>query len=459
MTGSRSPPGAESARPPADRLLVVGVSHRTAPIDVRERFALGRERMAEWVEGLVATPGVSECVVLSTCNRTECYLAGSGGHELDAIAREALCRASGLGAQGAAYLRTLGGERAVRHLFRVTSGLESLIVGEPQIQGQVRGAYREGRPTAAGPVLHRLFQSALGVGGRVRAGTAIAGGVTSIPAAAVSLARKVFGSLDDRTVLVLGTGEMGRLTVRCLRREGARRLFMASRNPARAERAGRPFDALPMGRGAALESLHRVDLMVTCTESEAAFVREEHVRRRGTGGTPLLILDIAVPRNVDPRAGDVGDVFLYNIDDLRRVVDRARAAREFERERADAIIERHVGKYWAWHRSRRADPAVRALRDTARRLVSDGLAGRPAGPRDADADEALRLASRAALNKLLHGPTRAIRWLAEQPGGDACLRALEPWLAAGSGGAPRAASVDSLAARTVGSRRTREGTD
>ena len=417
-------------------LLLVGVNHRTAPIDVRERFALSGEKLADWVESLMAAPGVSECVVLSTCNRTECYLTGSGDAALDRAAREALCRAAGFragGRGGSSYLKTLAGEGAVRHLFRVTSGLESLIVGEPQIQGQVRSAYREGRP-ATGPVLHRLFQSALGVGGRVRSGTAIGDGATSIPGAAVDLARKVFGALGDRSVLVLGTGEMGRLTVRCLKREGVRRLFIASRNPARAERVGRPLGALPLSRTAALESLHRMDLMVTCTESEAAFVgaaETGHRRGRGAGGRPLLVLDIAVPRNVDPRAGAVDGVFLYNIDDLRRVVDRARAAREFERERAEAIIERHVGKYWAWHRRRRADPAVRALRRTARRLVADGLRSRPAAPRDMDAEEALRLASHAALNRVLHAPTRAIRWLAERPDAGDRLRALEPWLVAG----------------------------
>ncbi|MDE2721047.1 glutamyl-tRNA reductase [Candidatus Palauibacter polyketidifaciens] len=409
----------------SDALVAVGLSHRTAPIDVRERFALGERRRTEWVENLTARPGVSECVVLSTCNRTECYLAGSDAETLDRLGREALCEVSGLGAEGDSYLATLEGARAVRHLFRVTGGLESLIVGEPQIQGQVRGAYRDGRPMV-GPVLHRLFQSALEVGGRVRADTSIASGVTSIPGAAVDLARKVFGSLDDRSVLVLGTGEMGRLTVQCLKRGGARRVFLASRDPVRAERVSRPLDALPMRRSAALEALDRVDLVVACTESEAAFLRAEHLRGPRSGRARLVILDIAVPRNVDPRVAGISDVFLYNIDDLRQVVDRARAAREYERECAETIIERHVAKYRAWRRSRRADPAVRALRDTARRLVADAVAARAPDPDDAD--EALRLASHAALNKVLHGPTRAIRWLAERSDGEECLRRVEPWL-------------------------------
>ncbi|MYC87110.1 MAG: glutamyl-tRNA reductase, partial [Gemmatimonadales bacterium] len=396
-------------RAPVDALVAVGLSHRTAPIDIRERFALGDRRRAEWVENLTARPGVSEGVVLSTCNRTECYLAGTDAEALDRLGREALCAVSGMGPAGDSYLATLEGASAVRHLFRVTSGLESLIVGEPQIQGQVRGAYRDGRPMV-GPVLHRLFQSALEVGGRVRADTSIASGVTSIPGAAVGLARKVFGSLDDRSVLVLGTGEMGRLTVQCLKREGAGRVFVASRDPDRAERVSRPLEARPMRRSAALEALDQVDLVIACTESEAAFLRPEQVGGPRTGAAPLVILDIAVPRNVDPRVAGISDVFLYNIDDLRHMVDRARAAREHERERAEAIIERHVARYRAWRRSRRADPAVRALRNTARQLVVDALAARTPVP---DEDEALRLASQAALNKVLHGPTRAIRWLAE----------------------------------------------
>ena len=419
---------------PADALVVVGLSHRTAPIDIRERFALGDRRREEWVEDLTASADVSECVVLSTCNRTECYLAGRDAEALDRLGREALCAVSGLGPGGDSYLATLEGTSAARHLFRVTGGLESLIVGEPQIQGQVRGAYRDGCPMV-GPVLHRLFQSALEVGGRVRADTSIASGVTSIPGAAVGLARKVFGSLADRSVLVLGTGEMGRLTVQCLKRDGAGRVFLASRDPDRAERVSRPLEALPMRRSAALEALGRVDLVIACTESEAAFLRAAHVGGPRTGAAPLVILDIAVPRNVDPRVAGISGVFLYNIDDLRHVVDRAQAAREYERERAEAIIERHVAKYRAWRSRRRADPAVRALRNTARRLVADALAARTPVPDD---EEALRLASQAALNKVLHGPTRAIRRLAERSDGEACLRRMEPWLA--GRGKPRASA-------------------
>jgi len=410
-------------------LLSVGLSHRTAPIEVRERFALSGERLTAWVQALVSNDGVAECVVLSTCNRTECYAAGPDLDELEHVVRAALVERTELGAAGHEYLRVNTGFDVVRHLFRVSSGLDSLIIGEPQIQGQVGTAYRRGDAGGLGPNLHRLFQSALAAGARVRTTTSIARGTTSIPSAAVSLARKVFGSLEDRKVLVLGTGEVGRLTVRCLRDEGVRRVYVASRNPARAERVSRAVDGIALERSEALERLAEVDLLITCTDSDAAFVTPDHARGRPVGRSPLVILDIALPRNVDPGAAELPGVFLYNIDDLQRVVDQAREARAVEQERAEAIVARHAARYWDWYRSRAAAPAIRRLREAAQEIVSDALErGRPPGPLDADEEERLRLAIRSALNKVLHGPTQAIRRVAERSDGEACLKDLEPLL-------------------------------
>ncbi len=409
-------------------LLAVGLNHRTAPIEVREQFALSGDRLTGWVQSLVTTAGVAECVVLSTCNRTECYAAGPNPEELEHIVREALVGETGLGASGQTYLRTISGFDVVRHLFRVSSGLDSLIIGEPQIQGQVSTAYHQGLSHGVGPILHRLFQSALAAGARVRTTTAIARGTTSIPSAAVSLARKVFGSLEDRTALVLGTGEMGQLTGRCLRTEGIHRLYVASRNPARAERVGRSIDAIALERSTALHRLAEVDLLVTCTDSDAAFVTLEQAKSRPSSAGPLVVLDIALPRNVDARAAELPGVFLYNIDDLQRVVDQAREARVGEQEGAEAIVDRHANRYWSWYRSRIAAPGIRTLRETAQEIVADALAqGRP-GPRDVDEEERIRLATRGALNKVLHAPTQAMRWVAERSEGEACLRDLEPLL-------------------------------
>lgn len=411
-----------------EQLVVVGLNHRTAPIEVRERFALGGECLAAWVDRLATRSGISECVVLSTCNRTECYAAGPDADAIRSVVAAELCAAAGVGPAGAGFLRAQTGLDAVLHLFRVTGGLDSLVIGEPQIQGQVSSAYHRGEARVLGPVLHRLFQSALAAGKRVRATTSIARGATSIPSAAVSLARKVFGGLEDRTVLVLGTGKMGRLTVSCLRSEGLRRVYVASRNPARAERVGRALDGVPTERAEALERLGEMDVVIACTEAEAAFLRRPHVAGRREG-SPLVILDIAVPRNVAPAVGEVAEVFLYNIDDLQRVVDQTHEARTIERERAEAIVRRHARKAWDWQRTRVAVPSIRALRGVAHGLAQRALDEALAGPRDADEEEGMRLAVRAALNKILHGPTRAMRRLARRPDAEEVFERLAPLLA------------------------------
>ncbi|MDX1577280.1 MAG: glutamyl-tRNA reductase [Gemmatimonadota bacterium] len=419
-----------------DELVVVGLSHRTAPIEVRERFSLQDARLDEWVEDLASREGVAECVVLSTCNRTECYVTGGSPTRMTRLVGERLSIAAGLepGA-GQPYLRSRRGFDAVRHLFRVVGGLDSLVIGEPQIQGQVSQAYHEGGARVLGPVLHRLFQSALAAGGRIRSATSIGEGRASIPSAAVGLARKVFGSLERRTVLVLGTGDMGQLTVRCLRSEGVERVYVASRNPARAERVGRAVGGIPVDREAAFARIAEVDLLVTCTDAQAGFVSKAAIRDRSAGSAPLVILDIALPRNVDPAAAALPDVFLYNIDDLQRVVDRTQKAREVERERAEAIVDRHAAKYWAWYRARAATPAIRGLRETAFEIVESALEeSRRSGPYDPEVADRVRLASRTALNRILHAPTLAVRRLAERSDAEACLEEVEKVLRTGAAG-------------------------
>lgn len=395
-----------------EELRVVGLSHRTAPIEIRERFALSGARLEAWIGRLLQGPGVSQCVVLSTCNRTECYVAGAPSPAVVQRVAGALVEEAGVPG-GREYLFAHDGLAAVQHLFRVTSGLDSLVIGEPQIQGQVSEAYHGAE--GVGPSLHRLFQSALAAGGRVRSSTAISRGAASIPSAAVELAGKVFGSLEGRSVLVIGTGEMGRLTVACLRSKGAGRVLVASRSLERAERVGRDLNGIPMTRGSVRDALGDVDLVVTATDSEAAFVTPQLLAGAHDEARPTVILDIALPRNVHPAAGDLPGIFLYNIDDLQRVVDQAHRAREVEFEGAERIIDHHARKFWAWHRARVATPAIRELRGNARARVEGALARRRApGPRDEDREEARRLATRAALNKILHAPTQAIRRLAER---------------------------------------------
>ncbi|MDH3733179.1 MAG: glutamyl-tRNA reductase [Gemmatimonadota bacterium] len=395
-------------------LVVTGLSHRTAPIELRERYELSGERLRRWAARIADLDEVAECVVLSTCNRTECYATGPSGSDVAVAVRAELDRAAGL-PRGQARFFNLEGYDAVRHLFRVTSGLDSLVIGEAQIQGQVANAYERAGTEVLGPVLHRLFQSALAAGGRVRATTSISRGAASIPSAAVELARKVYGSLAGRSVLVAGTGEMGRLTVRCLRGEGVQRVFLASRHRGRAERVGRELDAIPVDREAIWGLMREVDLLVTATDAEAAFVTGNRLAAAHDDSRKVVVLDIAVPRNVEETVSVLPGVFLYNVDDLQRVVDQTLSARRFENDGAEAIIEHHAGRYWVWHRTRMAAPLIRGMREAAHRILAADLEARlPAGPRDVDRTEELRLASRTLLNKILHGPTQALRRLAEQ---------------------------------------------
>lgn len=404
------------------RLLVVGLSHRTAPIEVRERFAVSDERLEARVRGLVSQPSVRECVVLSTCNRTEYYVASRDPEAAARTVCEAIAEEAGLTLDEAAgYLFRHDELDAVTHLYRVTAGLDSLVIGEPQIQGQVGEAYDAGRdrlPDSVGPVLHRLFQSALAAGGRVRTDTRIAQGSTSIPSAAVKLARKVFGSLEERTVLVVGTGEMGALTVRCLRAEGVARVLVASRDARSADRLASLVGGEPVSRELAWSRISEVDLMVTATDAQAAFVTRERLAVAGRGPGKLVVLDIALPRNVHPEAGELPGVFLYNIDDLQRVVDSAQDARSDEVVGAEAIVLDHVDRFWEWYRGRAAAPLIRALRRRARAICArevEAVLAR-SGHSEEEAS-AVRMATRAALNKILHGPTEAARRIASEPGG------------------------------------------
>ncbi len=394
-------------------LVVVGLSHRTTGVDVRERFAVAPEDVPPWIERFMARRRVAECVLLSTCHRTECYAVGEEGVDVESLTHEMLCASSGLGTEGGEHLSTLRGREAVNHLFRVASGLDSLIIGEPQIQGQVGRAYIASRQGGVGPVLHRLFQSALAAGGHVRAATSIAAGATSIPSAAVRLAKQDLGTLAGRPALVIGTGEMARLSMQCLRRAGIGTVWTASRDAERARRVARPFGAIHVPRDQVRNALDKVDLVISCTDG-VGLTRRDVVGR--SEDRPLSILDIAVPRNVAAEVGDEEGVHLHNVDDLRAVVDEALQGRLSETRRAEAVVATHEARFWSWYRGRRADTAIRWLRGNAEAIVAEALDA-ALGP-SADDQAGVRVAGRAAMNRLMHGPTTALRWLASGSSGN-----------------------------------------
>lgn len=402
----------------------MGVNHRTAPIELREKLYVPETDIRASLERMLSVPAVDECVVLSTCNRTECYVTGQ---DLDLAERSVtgmLAHRSEL-EPGAvdAFLYRLHDRDAARHLFRVVCGLDSMVVGEPQIQGQVERAYRmslEARPDGVGLVLHRLFQSALAVGGRVRSETAIGEGAASVPAAAVQLVLKVFGAMDGRRALVIGAGEMGEETLRSLLDRGISDAVVTSRTLRRAEEvvarmASDRVRALPYLE--VPEALRKVDVVLTSTSAPHPIVTADALRAsRGQGGRPLVIVDIALPRDVEPAAGDLPGVFLYNIDDLQRVVHATVEAREAEGRAAGRLLDEELDEFWRWLLSREAVPIIREMRERAERIRSETMADALSRVSGLSPEERERIvgASRLIVQRLLHAPTVGLRELAEE---------------------------------------------
>ena len=390
-------------------LIVVGISHHTAPLDVRERVAHGPVDAPRVLAEVAAAAGAREAVVLSTCNRTEYYLVEGAGDGAPAVRRH-LSAELGRSADEHVYVRR---ERdAVSHLYRVASGLDSMIVGEAQIHGQVRDAWEHSRGSS-GAVLNRLFQSALLVAGRVRSETAIGRGAASVSSAAVLLARQIFGSLSGRRAMVLGAGEMAELALECLVNEGVRAAVVANRTFERAEELARRHGATAMRYDECWAQLGDVDLLLSSTAAPRAVVLPEHVRPalRARGDRPLCILDIAMPRDVHPDVRALDNVFLYDLDDLQAVVTANLERRRAELPSAEQVIAQEMEAFWTWLAGLAAVPVVAEMRGTMDRVREQELAQalRRLGPLTPEQQAALEHFSRSLMNKFLHEPSVRLR--------------------------------------------------
>jgi glutamyl-tRNA reductase len=401
-------------------LVTFGTSHQVAPVALRERLAVGAHELRGFLEGCAAAPGVEEVVVISTCNRTEVTVAVS-----DAVAAEtALLGLLALraGLRPTDLTEVLFAPRncdAARHLFRVTAGLESMIVGEAEVQGQVKRAYEAALAAGTtGPLTNRLFTAALQAGKRVRAQTRIGMGPSSLSSVAAALAEETLGDLAERSALVVGAGETSELTARALHDRGARTLFVANRHADRAralaERVGGAvvsFDDLPV-------QLERADIVVTSTSSQQPIVGAEELEAvmATRPERPLLLIDLAVPRDVDAACAALPGVVLRDVDDLSAVVARTHSVREAEARRAEAIVEAELDRFAEWLGGLAVRPTIAALREHGAEIVDQVLAenaGRweDASPRDLARVEAV---ARAVVGRLLHEPTIRLRTLGEQ---------------------------------------------
>ena len=390
-------------------MIVVGLSHHGAPLDVRERLAYRTSEVQGLLDRVRATAGVREAVLLSTCNRTEMYVV-----EGDAQAASAVWSlyADRLGGDASGYGYVRRDREAVAHLFRVVSGMDSMVVGEAQIHGQVRDAWEASR-SGSGAVLNRLFQTALLVGGRVRSETTLGHGAMSVSSAAVQLAKKIFGSLVGKRAMVLGAGEMAELALASLQSEGVRAAVVANRTFERAQALADLYGASAVRYEEAWTALADVDVLLCSTASPHVVVSAERVRdgleRRGD--RPLCILDIAVPRDVDPAVAEMDNVFLYDLDDLRAVVSASVEHRQRELPAAEQVIAAEVEKYWQWVAGLAAVPVVTQFRNEMNRVRERELdaALRRLGDLTPEQRAAVEHFSQSLMNKFLHEPTVRLR--------------------------------------------------
>jgi glutamyl-tRNA reductase len=400
-----------------NELLVLGASHKTAPLAVRERLALLDGQVEPFLHELLAEAGVTEAVALSTCNRTELYLVADDPVDAESGVLALLARRAGT--RPTELVESIYVERncdAARHLFRVVSGLESMIVGEAEIQGQVKRAYERAlHARTTGPLVNKLFRAALATGKRVRTETTISTGRASVASVAVDAARTVVGELGSRHVVIVGAGETAELTARAFHAQGVSTMFVANRRRDRAialaERFGGAsgsFDELPA-------ELERADVVVSSTASPHAIIEAEELAQvmAARKGRPLLLVDLAVPRDVDPACGELDGVRLLDMDALQASVRATLRVRKAEAARAVDIVEDEIQTFAGWLGALEVMPTLGALRSRGDAVVDLLLAeneGRweTLSPRDAERLEAF---GRAIVKRLLHEPTQRVKEL------------------------------------------------
>jgi glutamyl-tRNA reductase len=411
-------------------LLALGVSHKTAPLALRERLALPEGRASGVLRELVAHATTQEAVAISTCNRTELYLVTTDPVDAENEALGVLSRQAGIRpTELLGHVYSLRDGEATRHLFEVAAGLDSMIIGEAEVQGQVKRAYElalvEG---VTGPVSNRLFRDALGAGKRVRTETAIGRSRVSVSSVAVELAQATLGDLTARRVLIIGAGETGELTARALHEHGVETVFVANRRYDRAIGLAQRFDGHAVRFEELPAQLAAADIVVSSTGSPHTLVGPEEMATvmELRDNRPLLLIDIAVPRDIEGTVRQLPGVTLYDMDDLQRQVARNLSVREAESSRARTLVEEEAQRYEAWLASLEVVPTITAMRERGDAIVDQVLrenASRWESLSDADRDR-VEVLARAVVSRMLHEPTVRLKSVAEDGSGYVYLQAL-----------------------------------
>lgn len=393
---------------------VLGLNHRTAPVALREKVAFSEDRLAAALRALRQQSGVAEAVILSTCNRTELYWSGSAGAP-DVSQWLESHHGSNLNLASSLYAHR--DRPAVEHTFSVASGLDSMVLGEAQILGQLKDAYRVAKESGStGPWLNKLFQAAFSAAKRVRSETEIGANAVSLASAAVSLARRMYADLSAHSALMIGAGEMIGLAARHFAAAGVNRMVIANRTLARAQTIAAEVKGYAVELGALDRELVDADIVVSCTASTTPLITAPaaaaalRARRR----RPIFMVDLAVPRDIDPAVADLADVYLFSIDDLRQLVDENRQQRQAAAGDARLLLAEEVSRFLADSRVHDAGPAIRSLREAAdgirqqtveqaRRMLAAGKSS----------DEVIDFLANTLTNRLLHTPTQALRHASE----------------------------------------------
>ncbi|HUX72917.1 MAG TPA: glutamyl-tRNA reductase [Steroidobacteraceae bacterium] len=395
-------------------LKVLGINHKTAPLQLREKMAFSEDRLLTALGTLREESGVAEAVIVSTCNRTELYWAGSANSpELTRW----LERHHDPHLDFAPSLYHHQGHQAVAHAFSVASGLDSMVIGEAQILGQLKEAYRIAQEAGStGPTLNRLFQAAFSAAKRVRTETRIGANAVSIASAAVALARRFYSDLASRRTLLIGAGEMAELAARHLTAQGVRHMVIANRGLARAQALAAQVKAYAIDLENIGEELAQADIVISCTASPRPIITKAlaaaavRARRR----RPIYMVDLAVPRDIEPQVADLEDVYLFSIDDLQQLVAENRQQREAAADDARVLIADEVARFLAETRAKDAGPAIRAMRGQADDIRLQTLAqARRMLATGRSAEEVLEYLANTLTNRLLHAPTQALRRAAE----------------------------------------------
>jgi glutamyl-tRNA reductase len=405
-------------------LVVVGVNHRTAPVEVRERVVFDPARVPEALRELTSLPDVRESIIVSTCNRTELYCVTERG---DPALGEWLQRYHQLGSSIHHCLYRHEEMRAVTHAFSVASGLDSMVLGEPQLLGQLKDAYRTAQETGTtGPALNQLFQAAFSVAKRVRTETQIGANAVSVASAAVSMAKTVFSSFDTRTALMVGAGETIALAARHLHADGLRRMIVANRSVDRARELAAEFQGFAISLDEIPSHLREADIVVASTASPNPIITRAMTASalRARKRRPIFMVDIAVPRDIEPEVAELEDVYLFTIDDLQSVVKENMEGRRQAAREADQLIAAEADRFEMKLRTRDAAPTIRRLRhqaEQAREHTLDQARHMLAAGRSAD--EVLDFLSATLTNRLIHAPSQRLREAAES-GDDAIIEAI-----------------------------------